>query len=151
MPKLTVVIDDEMNLKLNSKPNKAEFIRQAINEKLQRDKKPEAAENESAKEFMSLVSKMTKMLDKNQDTLDDLKKIFLNHDAKFHLSYARNESQFYEIMNIIIRNNIFGVQAVGRDWFIENKQIIQENVDRSMNDLMQRLKTSTEEVINGKK
>lgn len=143
MKKIETLIDDNVHDKLNTiTRNKAEFVRQAIDEKIARMDKPES-NNESAKEFISLVSKMTKMLDNNQTVLTDIKQSFMNHDAKFHLAYAKNEKQFYELMNIVYRNNVFGRQAAGSDWFVENKDRITENVERSLAELMER--------INGKK
>jgi hypothetical protein len=151
MKKIETLIDDNVHDKLNTiTRNKAEFVRQAIDEKIARMDKPEP-NNEPAKEFMSLVSKMTKMLDNNHDVLTDIKQSFMNHDAKFHLAYAKSEQQFYETMRVILRNNVFAVQAIDQEWIKDNKAAIDDFIDRSMNDIIQRIKVDMSEVINGKK
>lgn len=138
MPKKLISFDQKTFNLLREMPNASEFVRQAIHEKLKRQNQDES-DNESAKEFMALVKKMNSMLDSNQKDFAELKESFSNHDAKFHRAHTRSERQFSELMNVVYRNNIFGVQAVGREWIDANKENIVINVERSLKDLMQRI------------
>lgn len=137
MKKLLVSIDDELSKVLDKFPNKSAFIRQAVVEKLKRDQSSET--NESAKEFMGLVNKLNKVLDKNQETIEDLKTQAMHHDAKMLIGYNKMEKQFYEIMRVLYRNNIFAVQMVGKDWINENREAIDASIDTLLGQLVERM------------
>lgn len=127
MPKKLVTFDDATFKFLDGSPNASEFIRQAIKEKLARDKNAESS-NEDTKEFMRMINKLNKLLDQNNQRLDKIEKHLVGLDVKFHFIYTRMKRFFTELIYGLLKINVMGAHLVGSDWLDKNKEGIDEYI-----------------------
>lgn len=134
MTKLTVVIDDEMNLKLNSCPNKAEFIRQAINEKLKHDN----AQNNNKEETNALIKLLRnqeknneislQLLAETKDLVEDLKERVMKSDSTILQIFSVIKRSNLDLYEQLIKMNIYTSQTVGHEWIQQNKSAIDSSI-----------------------
>lgn len=129
--RIQIVIDDDLGDKLNKLTNKSEYIRQAISEKLARDKNQDSEKSE-AKEFMDVIKNLQKTIAGNSQLLENIQEKITQQDSKIMKSYGRNKEYFEELMFEIFKINIFAVEAAGSEFIKENKFGINKAVQEKL-------------------
>lgn len=122
--RLQIIVDDDLGYELAKLNNKSEYIRQAIIEKLARDKNQDSEKSE-AKEFMEVIKNLQKTMLGNNELLLDIQQKIIAHESKTIMSQIKNKNYFYGLMIDIYKINMISSEAAGFDFIQENKAAIQ--------------------------
>ncbi len=119
MAQISLTLDDEINNTLNKLTNKSEYIRQAISEKLARDKTSKS-DNANGKEFMDIMKNLQKSMTENTRILANIPDMIKAHESKTMKAYIKNNDYFERLMFEIYKINMLATESAGVDFVKEN-------------------------------
>ena len=131
---ITVDIDNQIKQITN---NKAEFFRQAISEKLARDKTSKS-DNADGKEFMEVMKSLQKSMTENTKILANIPDMIKAHESKTMKVYIKNNDYVEGMMCEIYKINMIATESAGFDFIKENRAAIQIEANGLAKEFMER-------------
>lgn len=131
---MTINIDDDIHFQLENKSNKTEFIRQALREKLQREKQ----DGDSAGvEYLQTINKSLGEIKKELGQLkllEEIKERVMNSEAKTMLASGYNRGYSTDIFRELSRINLVVSHIV-------------TNVDKTFFDYAEEIRAAAEKKV----
>lgn len=137
MAQISLTLDDEVNSTLNKLTNKSEYIRQAISEKLARDKTSKS-DNANGKEFMDIMKNLQKSITENTKILANIPDIIKAHESKTMKAYIKNSDYFEGLMYQIYKINMLATESAGWDFVQENSEAMNLEATKLVKEFMEK-------------
>lgn len=134
---MTITIDDAIHYQIKDKSNIAEFIRQAISEKLANDKTSKS-DNADGKEFMDVMKNLQKSITENTRILANIPDIIKAHESKTMTAYIKNSDYFKGLMFEVYKINMLATESAGLDFVQENSAAMNIEAKQAANEFIER-------------